>query len=399
MGKTLWIINHYAAPPMGRHQALAAAIESHGWRTVLLSASTSRPAEVAGRVTELDGVRCEWIGTPDYGGNGIGRVANMAAFTVRAMSKAVAKGGLPRPDVVWGSTVHPGAPLAALTVARRFKIPYIYEVRDLWPETFVAMGRLRRTSLIARGLYSFEHQTAKRADLLVSPLDGIGEYFSERYGIPESRFACIPNGIQEGRIVSQGSVDGYVAGARTVFTFAGAMGNVNGLDVLIDAFTDHAATYEKSTLQLIGDGPKRAEVEQLVNQRGLADRVIFRGWVPFEQIPDELAVSDWSVAVIDDLPEVFRYGVSYIKIPEYMAAGRPILLAANTSRDLVKQSGGGISVKPTRDALAQAFTAAALTSTDARREMASRGRAYVTEELTYELLGAALAAKLAELVS
>ena len=392
--KTLWIFNHYAAPPMGRHQALAEALRAHGWQTFIFSASTSRQEHVGGKITELDGVHCRWLGTPSYDGNGVGRIANMAAFTVSAMARAVAIGDVPRPDAVWGSTVHPGAPLAALQVWRRFKVPFIYEVRDLWPETFVAMGRLTRNSPIARALYLTEHQTAKRADLILSPLDGIGKYFEERYAIPQARFKCIPNGIQASRVVSRENIAKHEEGEKTIFSFAGAMGNVNGLDLLLDAFTDHARMSENTVLKLIGDGPKREEIQQLTVTRGLTDRVVFTGWVPFEEIPSALASSDWNVAVIDDLPQVFRYGVSYIKIPEYMAAGRPILLAANTGDDLIKQSGGGLSVLPNRAALAQAFTDAASTPRAERQTMAVNGRDLVLRQLTYDSLAADLAVSL-----
>ncbi len=186
----------------------------------------------------------------------------------------------------------------------------------------------------------------------MSPLDGVGRYFDERYGISQSKFLCVPNGIGADRIVSDDHVPSYQGSGQTAFTFAGSMGNVNGLDLLIDAFTDHASSYEDSVLNMVGDGPKRGEIERLVRDRGLESRILFKGWVPFEQVPAELAASDWTVGVIDDLPDVFRYGVSYVKVPEYMAAGRPVLLAANTSNDLTQLSGGGVSVAPTRAALA-----------------------------------------------
>ena len=386
MMRTLWIFNHYAAPPMGRHQALAAALTHHGWNTCILAASTSRPPDIHATSTELDGVSCRWVRSSGYSGNGAGRFANMFTYTANSTALVVARNGLPRPDVVWGSTVHPGAPVAGLAVARRFKTPFIYEVRDLWPETFVAMGRLKRRSPVARVLYGVESHLAARADLILSPLGGVGTYFSERYGIDESKFQCIPNGIQAARIVTSQSVKTHSRRPKTTFTFAGSMGHVNGLDLLLDAFTDHAHGYEDSILNMVGDGPKRGELERLVRTRGLEDRVRFKGWVPFEQVPAQIAASDWTVAVVDDLPDVFRYGISYVKMPEYMAAGRPLLLAANTSDDLVRLSGGGISVLPNKEALAKAFTTAALSTAEERQAMAMKGRDYVLTNLTYEAL-------------
>ena len=124
--RTLWILNHYAAPPMGRHQALAAALVHHGWNTCILAASTSRPPDIHATSTELDGVSCRWGRASGYSANGAGRVANTFTHTANSTALVVARNGLPRPDVVWGSTVHPGAPVAGLAVARRFKTPFIY---------------------------------------------------------------------------------------------------------------------------------------------------------------------------------------------------------------------------------------------------------------------------------
>jgi glycosyltransferase involved in cell wall biosynthesis len=378
---------------MGRHQAFAVALAEYGWNAHLISASTSRPTGSSGRLTRADGVDCRWLPTPKYKGNGPGRVVNMASYTALSAMQGIRHSGLPRPDLVWGSTVHPGAPLAAAMVAKRFSVPFVYEVRDLWPETFIAMGRQSRSSLASKSLFGLERQLGLRSDLLLSPLGGIGRYFNERYGVPETKFACYPNGIQAERIAAEGVLDPSPS-ETTTFTFTGSMGNVNGMNILIDAFSNHAKEYGSSLLRLVGDGPKRGELESIVRQRGLEERVEFTGWVEFEKVPEYLAATDWTVAVIDDLPDVFRYGVSYVKLPEYLAAGRPMLLGANISDDLVELSGGGISVHPDPSRLARGFTEAAKSSAATRLAMASAGRAYASEYLTYESMAPDLADRL-----
>lgn len=318
----------------------------------------------------------------------------MANYTLDAPISSIFEGRLSRPDVIWGSTVHPGAPLAAELLSHRYSVPFIYEIRDLWPETFVAMDRLSPTSLLAKSLYSLEKHQSKDAALVLSPLSGVGRYLNERYGMPKGKFLCIPNGISDDRVTREIPRNPSSAEGLTIFTFAGSMGHVNGLDVLVEAFRSHTKLTNNSALQLLGDGPKRQELISLVQRWGLSHRIRLPGRVSFDEVPHYLAQSDYSVAVIDDLNEVFKYGVSYIKIPEYMAAGRPVLLGANVSEDLIKLSGGGISVEPNIADMAQGFTMATSLNADTREEMGTKARDYVNDNLTYSILTEKLASRL-----
>ncbi len=140
--KQVWILNHYAfdATEAGgtRHLQLARRLPEFGWDASIVAASTdlygrTRPACAGGeRRSRRSGVEFVWLDVPEYHGNGIGRTINMFAYLVRSLSPTALR-LLPRPDLIIGSSVHPFAGLAGAVLARRYGVPFIFEVRDLWP--------------------------------------------------------------------------------------------------------------------------------------------------------------------------------------------------------------------------------------------------------------------------
>ena len=94
--------------------------------------------------------------------------------------------GLPRPDVVVGSSLHPLAAWAGARLAVRHRVPFVYEFRDLWPHTLIAMGRISENGPAARGLRGLERHLGRRAARTFSPLPG-GERHVRELG-PRPRF-------------------------------------------------------------------------------------------------------------------------------------------------------------------------------------------------------------------
>src|SRR5690606_30165144 len=132
------------------------------WESHILAASTEHPsgkqrfADRAAAVDRAAGrVRFRFLRTPEYSGSGLARVRNLLAFTARVLRPSSTK-DLPKPDVIIGSTVHPLAAWAASVVARRFNVPFVFEIRDLWPQTLIDMGKIRANSVVARLLRALE---------------------------------------------------------------------------------------------------------------------------------------------------------------------------------------------------------------------------------------------------
>ena len=161
----VWIVNHYAQAPSGpggtRHHSLAFHLQRLGWHPLIIAGScehnTGRqrlhPSE-SQRFECCEGVDFLWLrvaGEPARGG--WRRLATMVLFGF-ALLRPTTTRALSRPAVVIGSTVHPFAALAAFMLARKHRVPFVFEVRDLWPRTLVAMGAIRSGGLLDRGLGS-----------------------------------------------------------------------------------------------------------------------------------------------------------------------------------------------------------------------------------------------------
>ena len=149
----IWFVNHYAVPltHVGnvRHFTLARELVKRGHDVSIVASSFIHKTLSEGVSTgknackheNIEGVDFLWIKTPPYKGNSWKRLWNMTVFGFRFwMGKGTR--GLKRPDIIIGSSPDPLAAFAAYRVARRLKVPFVFEVRDLWPQTLVDLGRI-----------------------------------------------------------------------------------------------------------------------------------------------------------------------------------------------------------------------------------------------------------------
>jgi len=409
MSPSIWVVNHYANPSAlpgnTRHFELARRLEERGWDVTLIASSFHhgsrtllRPGIRKPSAELVDGVRFVWIPSRcGYVGNDISRVANMTEFAWRVWRSGWSSfdRNAPRPDVVVGSSPHLLAPLVAWRLARRFGAPLVLEVRDLWPETLVALGAFGRYHPTVIGLQMLERFLYRHADRIISLLPEAWRYI-EGPGVPRGKIDWIPNGATIPPEIPH-PLAGPVDGPFTVM-YAGAHGRANMLDDLLSAAAVAQVNGAEMRFVLIGDGPekerliKRAEHESLTN-------VEFRTAVPKTVMPAILAEADAVVALLEDTP-LYRYGISLNKLFDYMAAGKPIVLAGNVAHNYIEIAQCGLTVPP-RDpeGLVGALVKLAEMSSDARREMGLRGRAYVEVHHDWDLLADRLADVLDEVVA
>ena len=132
------------------------------------------------RAEVVDGVRFVWIRTIPYVSNDYRRALNMLSYTVGVIA---VQQRFPRPDVVVGSSVHPGAVLAAWVVGNMRRVPFAFEVRDLWPQALIEMGELAEHSPAAHALRSMERFLYRRTRIVISLLPRAADYI-RRTGVP-----------------------------------------------------------------------------------------------------------------------------------------------------------------------------------------------------------------------
>ena len=405
--KNVWILNHYAQEPGGaggtRHYSLARHLLKHGWRTSVIAASvelnTGRQRLADGertRISDFDGIPFLWVRTPQYEGNGGGRMGNMLTYAARVLLPSVTK-GLARPDVIVGSSVHPFAAWSGAMLASRLRVPFVFEVRDLWPQTLVDLGRLREQSRITKVLRKLEKWLYDRADRIVVLLPQADDYIVP-LGVPKRKIVWIPNGVE---------LDGYPAPVpppvsdHFTLMYFGAHGQANGLETLLRAMAElqKRPCMTHVHLRMIGDGPLKPALMELAHQLELT-KVEFSNPVPKREIPIVAAQADAFVICVRDLPELYRFGISMNKLFDYLAAARPIIMASAAANNPVDDAGAGVTVPPEDpQALAQAIERVVTMSPDERNALGRSGRRFVEQSHSFEALGARFASMLNELVA
>lgn len=304
------------------------------------------------------------------------RVFSFFGFMASSAVAGLRVGGV---DVVMGTSPPIFQAVAAWAVAFLRRKPFLLEIRDLWPSFAIDMGVLRNRGLIwmSRGLENFLYARASHI-LVNSP--AYADYLQQK-GVTADRISLIPNGADPTMFDpdDHGSEFRRNHGLddRFVVMYAGALGQANDIPTLLRA----AARIKDSNLiriLLVGDGKERANLEHMADELQLTN-VRFLGALAKRDVPRALAGADACVAILQPIP---MFTMTYPnKVFDYMAAGKPVILAIDgVIRDAVETAGAGVFVPPGDDhALAGAIVELA-SNHERCRAMGKAGRAAVEEQ-------------------
>jgi glycosyltransferase involved in cell wall biosynthesis len=405
--KQVWILNHYAqtldSSTGTRHLHIGSQLPKHGWKAVIIASSFDNSKNYQRlfdsekkRLELSDDVPFLWVKSPKYKGNGLGRMVNILIFTMRLLQRKT-MADLSPPDVVIGSSVHPFAALAGALLARRFNVPFIFEVRDLWPETLIEMGRIKSSSAMAWALRKLELWLYKRSSRVVVLMPKASEYIVAQ-GIDRNKVVWIPNGVD--LKLFPRNVDQL---PRDVFTliYFGSLNHANALNCVVSAMklVEQSPDGQKINLEIVGDGLNKPALIAQVRELGLQN-VSFSPSIPKRNVPKLAAQADAFVLSVLDLPNLYCYGISMNKLFEYLALSRPIIIASGAANNPVSEAQAGLSVSPGRpELLAQAILQMAATPLKERNCMGRKGRQFVEQNHNFDYLTALLAKTLDETFS
>jgi glycosyltransferase involved in cell wall biosynthesis len=337
------------------------------------------------RVECFDGVRFVWVRTLPYAGNDYRRVANMLSYAAHTI---LVQRHFSRPDVIVGSSVHLAAVAAAYVIGRVRGVPFVFEVRDLWPQTLIDMGALREDSPAARILGWAELFLYHHARMVISLLPKAPDYIAGR-GISREKIAYIPNGITGASSAAEtlsGDAAELVAritqlrrGGRVIAGYVGSHGRANALGTLIHAARELRDRGEDGIVFVfVGDGPEKETCQRLARHHDLHN-VIFWRPVPKRSVPAVLEAFDITLISLLDVA-VHKYGLSCNKLFDYLASGRPVVSACAAEETPVSVSGGGICVPPEApEAIADALITLASLGEAGRQAIGDRGKCWVYE--------------------
>ena len=398
--KHITIINQYIGSPYHgmeyRHYYLAKNLIKQGYTVTLVSGSYSHLFSSSPQVTKsvfrekIDGIEYLWIKVPEYkSSKSIGRIWNMLYF---AWKLHFLKDIEPSHIIVSSPSLFPVKVGAKL--AKKFHTKFLFEVRDIWPQTLVELSSLSSSHPLIKLMEYYEKFAYKKADKVISLLPNAKEHF-EDHGMPADKFVYLPNGIEteeKKSIPLSLEMKEKIPKDKFIIGYSGTIGIANNLDYMIDV-AEMLKDNDEIHFMLLGNGGEKKRLQQRVQKLALKN-VTFLDTVPKESVDSFLQEID--VAFISLLPEkLFKFGVSPNKVFDYMYAKKPILWAIEAGNNLVEDAQCGISV-PLNDVILLKKSILKLKGlqNETLKELGQNGYTFVQKYHSYAML----AKKLIEII-
>ena len=376
-----------------------------GHQVTIITSGVSNPEFPAGgprpSVYEVDGIRVHSVAA-GYNNSNVGTAMSgwqrMLKFHEFARAAVRAGRDLEPPDAVFATHTPLAVGLSGIKLGRFFSVPFVFEVRDLWPEALVNVGALTNPAAVW-WLRRTARKCYREAAHIVALSPGMKEGI-ERYGIPPGKVTVIPNASDLDLFGPH--VDGSAhrerlgLGDRFAAIYFGAMGFANGLEYVVEAARVLARRGQNGiVLVLYGSGGRERELKQLAQSYGLTN-VLFRPSVSREEIAGIVAECDACLTIFRSSKE---NSWSPNKLFDGLAAGKPVLInVSGWLRETVEQNDCGRYVDPQHPAaLANALEELAQDHALCRR-MGENARSLAERQFDRRLLAARLEQVLATAV-
>lgn len=335
----IWLINNYTMlpehGPMTRQYYFAKELSARGHEVTVFAGSHIHNSDIQlvegerWKIWQEQPFRWVYVHTLAYGKSRKKQVLSMFQFYRNtALAARHFRRQYGTPDVILGSSAHPLTALLAVRLGQKYHCKSIAEIRDLWPESIVAFGIAGPHNPAVLALRRLEKWIYKKADAVVFTMEGAYDYIVEQgWGkeIPRSKVHHINNGVdlelfdynkEHFRAEDPDLDDPNIF--KVIYT--GSVRRVNNLGLLVDA----AKCIKDPRVKLLiwGDGDEREALERRVRDEKISN-VVFKGKVEKKYIPSIVSRADLNLVHWEQAP-LLKYGVSYNKLFDYMAAGRPI---------------------------------------------------------------------------
>lgn len=353
----IWLINHYAVPPqyypLARQTNFAKYLMRMGHTVTIFTASTVHNSDKnliedkqKWRDDYVDGVHYVYIRCQGYKGNGVSRIFNMCEFAWKLPDVCR---HYEKPDAIVATSMPPMSCAVGIYLAKKYRVKGIAEIADLWPESLVAYGIAGPKNPAVLFLRRLEKWIYKKSDAIVFTMEGAYDYIIEQgweKDIPRSKVHFINNGVdlevfdynKEHYQIMDSDLE-----STDIFkvVYTGSIRKVNNLGTLLDAAKQ--VKNPKVKFLIWGDGDELALLQQRVTDEKI-NNVVFKGRVEKKYIPYIVSCADLNIAHNTSSP-IFKYGISFNKIFDYFAAGKPIFCDFNSSYNPAVMMNAGVDIQ------------------------------------------------------
>lgn len=333
---------------------------------------------------DIDGIRVErtWLAAlPNR--KTWERVLNYASFTASAALRGTLLGC---PEIVIASSPQLLQCLAGLWIAKLKRVPFVFEVRDLWPESLTVDADSRLNQRVRTVLRRIAELLYDRSRHIVVVTPAFKKHIIEEYNVDPQKISIVMNGVEPNLFTSCVETDSVIEEFqlrdRFVVSFIGVLGYAHGLQTVAYAAARLQESRPEVLLLLVGDGADKSNVQELCMKMGLKNiRII--GQQPRSKIPALMRASSVGMVLLKK-SEVFKTVIP-TKMLEFMACGRPVILGVGgQARELVEQADCGVCIPPEEPASLAAAIELLYNDPELRSRFGRNGRDYVVRHHSRE---------------
>jgi colanic acid biosynthesis glycosyl transferase WcaI len=397
-------VSQYFPPEMGAPAARAAELSRHwaaaGHDVTVLTGFPNHPTGVVPPEyrrkfrhliarEQTDGVNVvrTWL-LPFPNRKAYKRMLNYGSFCLSAAGTGLL---LSRPDVVIATSPQLLVGLSGWWLACCKRVPFVFEVRDLWPESLAAVGMGNENSLLHRALAKLAGFLYRHSDRIVVVTPAFEDYLVKHWRVPREKISVVENGVETQLFAPQPAAalrrELGVEG-KFVVSYIGTMGMAHGLETIIAAaaqLQDQDRDKDKDTnpeiiFLLLGEGADKDRIVALSRERGL-NNLRFVEQQPREKIPAYINASDACLVLLRKT-DLFKTVIP-TKMLEFMSCARPVILGVDgQARTILEEARGGLVIEPENsDALVNAIRHLAATP-DETRDLGHNGREYIVRKFS-----------------
>jgi colanic acid biosynthesis glycosyl transferase WcaI len=273
------------------------------------------------------------------------RILNYGSFFA---SSAITGLFTSKPDVLIATSPQLLVALSGWWLAFVKRVPFVFEVRDLWPESLAAVGLGKGNSLMIRVLGRIAGFLYGRATCVVVVTAAFKTFLIANWNVPAEKIFVVENGVETDLFapLRDRDVKRKELGAQDKFLvcYAGTMGLAHGLETLIEAASALQSEDPRVQFVLVGEGADKERIARLASQRGLTN-LRFVGQQPRENMPSFISASDACLVMLRKA-DLFKTVIP-TKMLEFMSCARPVILAVDgQAREVMDAAQAGIFVEP-----------------------------------------------------
>jgi glycosyltransferase involved in cell wall biosynthesis len=308
------------------------------------------------------------------------RMLNYSSFCLSAAGTGLFT---ERPDVVIASSPQLLVGLSGWWLARCKRSRFIFEVRDLWPESLAAVGLGNARSLVYRFLAWIAGFLYRNSDHIVVVTPAFKEFLVLHWQVAPEKISVIENGVEaelfsprtESHLRTDLGADG-----KFVVSYIGTMGNAHGLQTLVETAAQLQESAPDVLFMLVGEGAEKEQLVSLVRSRGLTN-LRFVDQQSREKIPAYICASDACLVLLKK-SEIFKTVIPS-KMLEFMSCARPVILGVEgQARKILEAAQAGICIEPENPSdLAQSVLRLAADA-QLRETLGRNGRRYILQHFS-----------------